>query len=357
MTPRERVTAIINRRPADRIPVDLWTTPEVARDLRQHFRCETDAGWQTAMGLDKIHWAVPGYRRLGMINDAASDGSGRTMWGARTRSVQSGLATYSEVVQCPLAEFTEVRQLDDYPWWPDPEAFAYDEAAQWARRVAADGHPVMGPWISHFEIYCGLRGLEQALADLLEMPEFVEATLDKIEAVQTAMLERYLPMVQGVLDWVFISDDLGMQENLLMSMGTIEAHLLPRLRRWTDLIHSHGMKVMFHTDGAVRPLIPRLIECGVDILNPIQHVCPGMDCAELKREFGRDLIFYGGVENQRILPFGTPDEVREEVRYLLRTLGAGGGFICASCHNVQAGTPVDNILAMVETVHRQGWLG
>ena len=152
------------------------------------------------------------------------------------------------------------------------------------------------------------------------------------------------------LDIVFISDDMGMQNSLLISLESWQRFFKPRLKNWCDLIHSYGKKVLYHTDGAARPLIPGLIECGIDILNPIQHVCPGMDTAELKEHFGKDLIFHGGIENQYALPMGTVDEVVEETRHCLDTLGKGGGYICCSCHNVQPGTPLGNILAMIDTV-------
>jgi uroporphyrinogen decarboxylase len=127
------------------------------------------------------------------------------------------------------------------------------------------------------------------------------------------------------------------------------------MKRWCGLIHSHGLKVFYHTDGAARPLLKPILDCGVDVLNPIQHICPGMDMAELKREFGKQVIFHGGVDNQSVLPFGTPDDVRAEVKRCLATLGAGReGFICSSCHNVQPGPPLENILAMVETAKTSG---
>ncbi|NLF30080.1 MAG: hypothetical protein GX591_04235 [Planctomycetes bacterium] len=156
------------------------------------------------------------------------------------------------------------------------------------------------------------------------------------------------------MDLAFISDDLGTQNSLLMSPAMWRRHLQPRLKRWCDLVHSYGLKVFFHTDGAAEPLIGGLLECGIDVLNPIQHVCPGMDGASLKAKYGGRVIFHGGVDNQHVLPFGTPDDVRREVCMLRDTLGAGNeGFICCSCHNVQAGTPVENILAMVDQM-KQG---
>ena len=101
----------------------------------------------------------------------------------------------------------------------------------------------------------------------------------------------------------------------------------------------------------MRPLLPAILSCGVDILNPIQHICPGMERGALQRDFGDKVIFHGGVDNQQVLPFGGVEGVRRETGACLETLGRAGGYICCSCHNVQAGTPVQNILAMIETVH------
>ena len=113
------------------------------------------------------------------------------------------------------------------------------------------------------------------------------------------------------------------------------------------------MRVLYHTDGAAGDLLESLIDCGIDVLNPIQHVCSGMECAPLKKRYGDRVIFHGGIDNQGVLPFGSPEDVRRETEECLRTLGGDRqGYICCSCHNVQAGTPVENILAMVETVQR-----
>ena len=191
------------------------------------------------------------------------------------------------------------------------------------------------------------------MMDLVDSPELVEAILDRVEAIQTEMMERFFARAGKNLDLVFISDDIAGQQSLLMSIGMWQQHLQPRLKRWCDLIHSHDLKVFYHTDGAARPLLRQILDCGVDVLNPIQHACPGMDMAELKREFGPRVIFHGGVDNQGVLPRGTVEDVRRETRECLATLGAGReGFICCSCHNTQAGTPLENILAMIETARQ-----
>jgi uroporphyrinogen decarboxylase len=182
----------------------------------------------------------------------------------------------------------------------------------------------------------------------------MEAALDRIDAIQTAMLERFLTEMGDLIDLVFISDDMATQESLLLSLDAWDHHFKHRLENWCQIIHRHGKKVLFHTDGAARPIVPRLIKAGIDVLNPVQHICRGMDCVELQRDFGDSVIFHGGVENQRTLPFGTPEQVREETRACMKALGKNGGYICGSCHNVQAGTPVENILAMIETVISSG---
>ena len=360
MTPKERILAVLNRQPVDRLPVDLWHTPEIAAALRSHFKVADDFAMWRALGLDKIVWDFMDYRtdageRAGGQSGAgAESGGARTMWGVPLQEIQAGEARYAEFGSAPMADFNTPASLDQYPWWPKVERFDYDLAVALAQKASPD-YPVIGPWVSFYEIYCQLRGLEQAMMDLVEHAELVEAILDRVEGIQTGMMEKFFARAKGHLDLVFISDDIAGQKSLLMSPRMWQTHLQARLKRWCDLIHAHGLRVFYHTDGAARALIKPILDCGVDVLNPIQHACPGMDMAEIKKEFGHRVIFHGGVDNQSILPRGTVDQVRAEVKDCLRTLGAGReGFICASCHNVQPGTPLENIFAMVETVHQSG---
>lgn len=350
MTPHDRILATISRQPTDRVPVDVWLTPEVLASLLRHTGESDEFSLYRKLGVDKIAWIFPGY---GTGRFDPNDSAGQDQWGVPTRRTKSGLATYQEFGEGPLAACTAPAQLDDYAHWPDPQRFNYAAARTLAERARAFGFATIGPWISHFEIYCHLRGMENAFVDVVAEPEFLDATLDRIEAIQTRMLERFLTELGSMIDLVFISDDLGSQESQLFSTAVYVRHLKPRLKRWVDLVHAHGKQVLFHTDGAARPFIPHLIDCGVDILNPIQHVCPGMERAALSRDFGDRLVFHGGVENQHVLPFGTVDDVHREVVTCLETLGARGGYVPSSCHNIQAGTPPENVIAMIEAV--QAW--
>jgi uroporphyrinogen decarboxylase len=346
MNPRQRVLATLRREPTDRPPVDLWYTAEVYADLQRHTGGATDIAVWDALGLDKIAWVNPTY--TGALRPLAEGASMVTAWGCLMRAIRSGLAEYHEYMRPPLADMEDPAELEDYPWWPDPAAYdwaAYRAmTAQYNQRFAT-----IGPWISLFEIYSGMRGLEQSMLDVYENPEFLDAALDRIESIQGAMIDAALADPAARPDMVFVSDDMGSQNGLLISPASWDAHLGPRLARWCQRIHAGGARVFYHSDGAIFPLIPRLIQAGIDILNPIQHRCPGMDAAGLRKAFGDRLIFHGGVDTQEVLPRGTPDDVRRETSTLLETLGAGGGYICCSCHNIQAGTPVENILALVET--------
>jgi len=152
-----------------------------------------------------------------------------------------------------------------------------------------------------------------------------------------------------------VAEDLGGQEGLMYSPGQIREFLLPRMKRMMDLTREHGSFVFHHSDGAIREILPDLIEAGIQVLNPVQWRCRGMDREGLKRDFGDRLVFHGAVDNQQTLPFGTVEDVRQEVLDNLRILGEGGGYILAPCHNIQAVGPPENVVAMYETGYEYGW--
>jgi uroporphyrinogen decarboxylase len=151
-----------------------------------------------------------------------------------------------------------------------------------------------------------------------------------------------------------VAEDLGGQTDLMISVRHIREFLLPGMKRMIDLAHQAGAFVFHHDDGNCRRILPDLIDLGIDLLNPIQWRCPGMEREELKRDFGSRIIFHGGVDNQQTLPFGTVEDVRREVADNLAILGRGGGYILAPCHNIQSLTPVENVVALYETGRELG---
>lgn len=343
MTSRERVLAALDRETPDRLPVDLWLVPELVAKFQDLLDVETELEVYRALGVDKIvTLAVPYNTRHG------SDPNDTDQWGVSFQTVEAGEnAQYREVASRPLADMNGPKELERYPW-PDPDDFDYETAAAQTKELASE-FVTLGPWVSLFEVYCSMRSLEEALIDTVANPEFLHAALDRIAWSQTQMLRTFLTRAAGTVDLVFVSDDMGTQQSLLISPSAFDEFILPRLAAWCDLIHDHGAKALFHTDGAAEPLIPRLIDAGVDVLNPIQHACPGMDRATLKNRYGDALIFHGGVDNQQVLPFGTPEQVADETRSCIETLGPDG-YVPCSCHFIQADTPVENVTTMIETV-------
>ncbi|HKJ84527.1 MAG TPA: uroporphyrinogen decarboxylase family protein [Spirochaetia bacterium] len=345
MNARERVLTTLNGGIPDRVPVDLWLVPELVEKMKDTLGVDDELDVYRTLDVDKIVWLGVPYRGVQITDPNEKVKS--NPWGVRFEDVQaSEAAEYSEVSFRPLLGMDDAADLDAYPW-PDPDDFDYATAATEATRLACE-FVTLGPWISLFEVYCSMRSLEEALMDTVANPDFVHAALDRIAWSQGEMLRRFLEAAAGAIDLVFVSDDLGTQQSLLMSPAAFDEFLFARLRNWCDTIHAHGAKVFFHTDGAAEPLIPRLIDAGIDVLNPIQHVCPGMDRKSLKAKYGSALAFHGGIENQQILPFGSPEDVAAETLACVEQLGPDR-YVPCSCHFAQADTPVDNILAMVET--------
>lgn len=349
MTPRERILAAINHQPVDRIPTDIWATPEVWDTLRAQFGSTMDVF--DALHIDGFAGVEPRY--IGPALPAVSDGETIDYWGIRTTRMPYEGGVYDEQTFYPLAAAQTIDDLTRYNW-PQTEWFDYSgmrATAQQARLTRAVQCGYMAPFYLHIQ----LRGLEQALIDPLVDPDFTHYLLNRSAEFLYAHQQRMFEACEGLIDVAQVTDDLGCQHGPLISMDTYQAFYAPHHKRFIDLCHAFGIKVFHHDDGACRPFLPLLVEMGIDILNPVQWTCPGMELTELKREFGARLCFHGGVENQRILPFGTPDDVRAEVRHCIDALASDGtGYILASCHNLQPNTPLENILAMYDEAWTYG---
>jgi len=197
---------------------------------------------------------------------------------------------------------------------------------------------------SHFEKANAARGIENFLADMAGDPEFAQALLNRIIEKNMVMLDNFMgcPEIDGVL----LGSDWGSQHDLLMSPDTWENMIRPGEAREYDLVHSAGKDVWVHSCGNIVKTIPSLIEIGLDVLNPVQPEC--MDLGLLKREFGNDLAFWGGISTQNALPFGTAAGVKEEVRRVRDLMSLDGGYILAPAQHIQADVPIENILALVD---------
>ena len=215
--------------------------------------------------------------------------------------------------------------------------------------------PILAGGSQPFLIYGLLRGLEQAMTDLVLSPDVVHYSLDKLYGLAYEKTKRIYETIPGRVDVTYVDEDLGSQEGLLFSPAHIREFFIPWMKKMIDLAHQAGSFVRHHSDGAVRNILPDVVQAGIDILNPIQWRCPGMEREALKRDFGDALVFHGGVDNQHTLPFGSVEEVRREVLDNLRILGENGGYILAPCHNIQAVSPPENVVALYRTGLENGW--
>ncbi|MBU0510711.1 MAG: hypothetical protein KKD28_01085 [Chloroflexi bacterium] len=238
--------------------------------------------------------------------------------------------------------------------FPDPlDDGRFDTLRSQAEAAVAQGKAVVlaGPCAGISEVYSWLRGYEQYFLDLAINHEYVACMLDRLVEFKCAYWERALREIGDMVDVVIEADDLAGQESLLMSPETYRNLIKPRHKRLFSFIKEQApVKVFYHSCGAIRPLIGDLIDTGIDILNPVQISAKNMDLRELKREFGQDLVFWGGgVDTQSVLCWGTPDEVREDVKRNIEALAPGGGFVFAAVHDIQADVPPENILAVWKT--------
>ena len=312
MTPRERWKAVLAGNRPDRVPCDYQATIEVTKTLQAELGCVSERALWERLGIDACVKLAP-------IHPQAKEDDCHiqllfSVWHVGTRSVTyaGGQGVYLEAVSHPLANAQSIRDVELFDW-PDPNA--WDVTMLRARCMEWQGYPIVGGCFEPFYIYCRLRGMEQAFTDLGQNPTIIEAALERIYYIHEAIIRRSLSAATGLIDLVYVAEDLGMQNSLLMSATTFRRFLKPWLARMIDLVHSYGVKAFHHDDGAIRPLLPELIGMGIDILDPIQWRCPGVEREGLARDFGAALVFHGGVDNQQTLPFGTPDDVHRESTY------------------------------------------
>ncbi|MFZ5918346.1 MAG: uroporphyrinogen decarboxylase family protein [Chloroflexota bacterium] len=344
-TPHERVTAAIERREPDRVPFDFWAVPETCAALRTYLGVETDEGVLRLLGVD-CRLVAPDY--VGPAPRVQPDGSYFDAWGTHRRRVANDFSVYDEYASFPLAEAQSRAEVETWPGWPDPAHWDVStlEAKIQALNAGVAYH-VRYEVGGIFEWSWGLVGLDRFLIDLKRRPEVPCAVMDCFTDLYIANVSRVLEAADGLMDMVYTYDDVGIQSGLMLSPGMWREFILPRHRRLNAAIRRYPVKIMYHSCGAVFPLIGAFAdEMGIDVLNPLQPRAAGMDMARIKREFGGRLAFHGGVDIQHTLPQGTPGEVQAEVRQRCAALGRGGGYICASAHYIQADTPLDNILAM-----------
>lgn len=372
---RERVNKAINHQEPDLVPVDLNPLYDFYVQLKEYLGIEIEEKINHNLAMEVIpHPDV--LKKLGVDVTAVKLGSAKTSpkeertdglvkddWGILFKLVnQPGGGRYYEVVDSPLKDVT-MKDLEDYPW-PVPDLPGRGEGAEAsAKRLYEDTDlAIMGRFggaITENALY--LLGMENWMTRLAVDPEFIEALLTKIADIQIALDRIGLEATAKYLTIYKASgEDLGMQMGPMYSPKMFRELFLPHFRRRFQAARKYldevnpGVKIMLHSCGSIRRFLPDLIEAGIDIIDPVQPHAAEMSTSELKRDFGSQLTFHGGVDIQQVLPFGTAEEIETEVKERISTLGKGGGYILAPAHNVQADVPPASIVKMCEAAKRFG---
>jgi uroporphyrinogen decarboxylase len=362
MKHRDRVLTALHHEQPDRCPMQISFTPEFAERLRADLAIRKDGpSASVAHAVHNPHGGGNTYElerslgedmlltSVGWANSYYQAGASYTdEWGVEWRATPYatpfGTGYYTEMVGHPLADTAAIGRYRP----PDPHRPELYRDAAWTLEQFKDEYWIVGVTVTTiWETAWALRGYEQLMIDMATQPDLAETILDIPYHYHLAAARKLVEM--GV-DMIWLGDDVGAQNSMLMSPTMWRRLLKPRLASFIASIKgiNPALKVAYHSDGAIWPIIPDLIEIGLDILNPIQPA--SMDPAEMKRKYGQALCFWGTIDEQHTLPFGTPEDVRAEVRRRLDTVGVGGGLIIGPTHHVQLDTPLENFWAMVEAI-------
>jgi uroporphyrinogen decarboxylase len=377
MNSRERLLAALSHQEPDRVPIDLgsivtgitvsaneslksalgWPGDDPVVDRVQQLarpseellqRLEVDTRYlytRSARDWHDIELPDQVYEdQFGIRRKAAFDAAGRLL--------------YYDFVGHPLADAESVSDLAKHRW-PDPHDPARYEGVEEEARAMFEGTGygiIVNVIGSIFELAWYLRGFEGFFEDLILRPALAGALLDAVLEYQLAQFDELLRRAGRYVSVVLTGTDLGTQRGPLISPARYHELVWPRYRRlWQFIRGKTAAKIFYHSCGGIFPLIPFLIDGGVDAIHPVQPMAAGMgDRQRLKREYGRAIAFWGGFDQQQVLPFAKPEQVREEARRLLDDFMPGGGFVFAAGHNIQAGVPPENVLALFETVIEHG---
>jgi len=344
MTSRERVMAAFEHHQPDRVPAWCGSSPEFWEKAKRASGLD-DEGLRVRMGDDfrraYAHYAGPEF-------PLSPGATYRTIFGIE----REGLG-YGQPMSHPLSKAT-MAEVHAYPW-PDPSWIDVSHIRQDMEKYEGKYAILGGDWSPFFHDAVDLLGMEVLFIKMYDEPELVDAVLCYLVDYYAAVSQRIFDAAASALDIFFIGNDFGTQRGPVMSPSLFRRFMFPHLERLAQLGHAYGLKVMMHCCGGYAPLIPQMIEAGLDGLHAVQPSCQGMDLPTLKRSFGDKVLFNGAIDSHHVLIGGTPESVREETRKVLGIMKTGGGYVAGASHDyILEETPVENVFAMFDAIAQFG---
>jgi uroporphyrinogen decarboxylase len=340
MNSKERMYGALQRKPVDRIPIFMWYHPLTFQKLTRALEIPPDFFDLVMCNDVKQKWVGNNYAMEGITHE--KDGEGHLdQWGIEW--IRQG--GFNQIRKSPLDNASKQEILNyKFPVGHIEELLkSMDMIIPFSKEyfIGCDISPCL------LELLFRIRGMENSFLDTLASPDISRDLLSKAAAFAIEIGEKACRKFP--LDWLWTGDDVGGQQSMMLGPELWRELIKPHLKNIFDVGKKEGLWVAYHSCGAIRPIIPDLIEIGLDVLNPIQCNCPGMNSIDLKKEFGKELSFMGGVDTQHLLPDGTSDEVyRETLKLVENMTDDGGGYILAASHTIPPETPIENIFAMYQ---------
>ena len=322
----------------DRVPRDFWAEEPAWQRLLAHVGCEDRERLLRQLQIDLRHLDAPGPAESPM-----GDGIFQNLWGERYIYQPTPWGPMREDIPGALARAESLSDLEAFEW-PTPEDRDYSELSQQARQH--EEFALVYGFADVWQRPALVRGWEGMFLDMAAHPEHVHFLCRKFTDYYRDDYTRAAEATGGRIDLYLLISDLGSQHGPLMSLAMFRQFVAPYVEEMARHIHRLGGRVLFHSCGAIGPFIPDLIELGVDVLDPIQPVTADLAPERLKAKYGDRLCFHGGIDMQKLLPFGTPEQVQAEAQRYCEVLGRGGGYILGPAHFFQPDVPPENVLAV-----------
>lgn len=347
MTSKERIRAALEHRQPDRVPSTMQCVDTAWEKLRAYFKVETNEDVMDKLDIDTRIMDFPPY--IGPAHPDYVNEKGETVYthpfGYEYIEKWNGVEYNWHITKMPYTSIETMADFETFDGWVNPDHYDYDAVKRYCDRFPDKAIRI--GWPGPYQVFTLMYDAEMFYINMIEEPELILAMLDRYCDASLELYERMFQASGDRIDILRCADDYGTQRGMLFGSQMWDKFFARNTRRFVDLAHKHNCFYLQHSCGAIRDIIPNLIACGVDAIEPLQKVV-GLEPEGLKRDFGDAICFQGGIDTQGILPLGTPEEVRLETERYIRALHQNGGYILAPSQDFEGDVPIENILALYE---------